>query len=393
MEVLDMTGFWSRLFVVFAVSVFVLPLFAADKNFIDYDENTYYHACERLMDANLSGYFVVTDVGANRSQFVSLNRLGASSAYVLATAKMDMRAQGIRELTFGRMPDGWLIADPYSPQKRVNVMSIERHESTVRFKFADVADVNQFEYHAVPHEDVGTIVGDILSPDGWILNMEAPYSAQYRFTRVKLDRTFEQVVSQSLKSLLADRSEAGRLGNGDHIITVEMKMPLTLDEASRLLGTEVVYPIQDRPGANTPSYRFAVANNLFSFLESIGRWTRLWQIAHIDAVPGSMLNKDLVDRIVSVVQASERSTETEAQVTVPKAKLQALENAITGTGEESSEPTTSAAIEALRNIGGNIGGGDIRAYDPKSLQARDQQHPRDLDEDRDGERDDHVGEK
>jgi len=407
-----MSGYWSRLFVMFALFVFVVPIFAADRNYTAYNESTYYHACERLLDANLTGYFIATDVTTARSEFVTLRRLGTTSAYVVASGKMDMPEEGIRELEPGRLPEGWLLGDPENHGKRVNILSIERENGAVRFNFADVADVNNFPYRAIPHEDVGLILGDILNPDGWILNMEAPYRAQYRFTRVKFDRTFEQVVSQSLKSILADRSEAGRLGTADHIVIVEMKMPLTLEEAQDVLNTDLVFPLQEqKPGTNMPTYRFAVGKNFYTLLESIGDWTRQWQVAHVDAIPGSILNPSLMERVIIGIRAGKSGTtartvpppnEGLSRTAAPPAPpvivgppkpagpdLNALEEAITGSlGEQElpQEPSTSAALAALNRIGGNIGGGQI---DPKSLQPpRNQQHPRNLDEDHENGHDD-----
>src|SRR5579872_2552738 len=107
-----MSGFWSRLFIIAAVAIFGFPLLAADKNYSDFDKSTYYHACERLLDSNLSGYYVVTDTMRNFSQLIHLRRLGTTSAYVISTGKFDMRAHGIRELEFGKLPQGWLIGDP-----------------------------------------------------------------------------------------------------------------------------------------------------------------------------------------------------------------------------------------------------------------------------------------
>src|SRR5665213_2169916 len=117
-----MSSLWSRFFLVCTVVGFTPTLFAADRNFTEYDESTYHNACERLLDADLSGYFVATNKNQKMSELVQLIRLGNSSAYIVATAKLNLGAEGIRELEFSRTADGWLVGDSVSPNKRVNIL-------------------------------------------------------------------------------------------------------------------------------------------------------------------------------------------------------------------------------------------------------------------------------
>ncbi|MGZ3723220.1 MAG: hypothetical protein ACXVA9_09835 [Bdellovibrionales bacterium] len=294
-----------RLFIIAAVLWFSFPLLAADRNFTEYEESSYYNACERLLEADLSGYFVATklDPEHKHSQVIQLRRLGTTSAYTVNVATMELASTGIRELQFNRGSEGWLIGDPASPGKRVNILTIDRAGGEIGFKFEDANDPLGVAYTGQPVEESGAIQGDILNPDQWIVDFEGLFSGEVQFTRIKLDKAFEQVVSQSLKSLLATRLDPGEAGVADFIITVETKKPLTIDEAEDILGAATVYPLDEVAGSNVPFYRFAVPINIYELLEYVGHWTRRWEVSHIDAVPARLINPEIVRAIVNRVRA------------------------------------------------------------------------------------------
>jgi hypothetical protein len=140
------------------------------------------------------------------------------------------------------------------------------------------------------------------------LRFQSPFDSEVQFTRVKLDKSFELAVSQSLKSLLASRLDPGENGIADYIVTVEMKKPLMPNEAEEVLGTQLIYPIDEVAGSNGPFYRFAVPKNIYELLESISAWTRHWEVAHIDAVPTRVLNDDLIRQILGKVKSAASPT-------------------------------------------------------------------------------------
>jgi len=352
-----MPGLESRALMLLTLLLFTVAVFAADKNFVkeEYNQDTYHNACERLLDANLSGFFVVKNLKTNGAQLVQLKRLGNNSAYIIANAKLDLGASGIRELEFSRTNYGWYIGDEAQPHKAVNVMSIQREGNGVKFTFQDVADAENFTYEANPNDQDIMAQGDILNPDELTLHFDRGMIADVHLTRVKLDRTFELIVSQSLKSLLATKVDPENDGGwNDYVIMVEMKMPLTVDEAEDVLGTKVIYPIATTSG-NEPAYRYAVPKSLFGLLESVGKWIRKSQIAHIDAVPASILDRNLVQKLANQVKrAAQNPPPAKGQEAggTSSASAQLRETSVGFGSQESPRPQEAESHEPSTIAGG-----------------------------------------
>lgn len=255
-----------------------------------------HHLCERLLDADLSGYYVVTDQKNGHSALIQLRRLGGSAAYTVSTAKLNLAAEGFRELQPERTALGWRI-DIAKPDRRVNVLSLEREGEDLAFHFEDTQDPAGETFSGLPIEDPSGVRGDILRPEAWTIHFGGALDADMRFTRVRFDRAFEVAVSQSLKSLLAERLESDGPGKVDYIIFVEMKKPMTMNEACQILGTEFTCAL-DTEDRDQRYYRFAVPKTVYEFLESVGGWTRHWEITHIDMVPARVLNSSLLSRVL-----------------------------------------------------------------------------------------------
>jgi hypothetical protein len=358
-----------RLFVLSAIVWFSAPLFAADRNFTEDDESTFHNACERLLEADLSGYFVATNAAEKYSQLVQLRRLGATSAYTISRASFELAPSGIRELEFVRTADGWKLGDPGKPDAQVNIVTILRDRSKIVFKFENANDPHGFPYEATPAEDLLAVQGDILHPDQWMVRFESAFAAEIKFTRVKLDRSFELAVSQPLKSLLATRLDDGDKGIGDYMILVQFKKPLMADEAEQVLGTKNLFPLDEN--SNGPYYRYAVPRDIFALLEDVGHWTRSWQVAHIDAVPMRLFD---LERIRS--QVARTGILQPAQPQIRERTLERVPSRTPRTAA-SREVLSSTALDELASLSHEVGPGPGRTtpHEPRDLDQRDDQVP------------------
>lgn len=287
----------------FAISVLGSPAFAVDSNFTapppdlgDDQSRARLNLCEQLLNADLSGHYVATNLTTGRSALVELRPLGSSRSFAIHTLRLNLPATGFRELEFERAQPGWLIDE--STGARVNILSWMRAGSELLFRF-ESSDDAEAVYLGMPLGDERSLQGDLLKPLSWTLRFRDGFESDVRFTRVVLDRAFETTASQSLKSQLATRlHDENSLGRPDSILVVEMKRPMTLEEACNVLETPAVCPLEpEDPGRDGRSYRFGVGLGVYGLLESMGHWVRHWEIVRVDILHLKLLSPDFMSRL------------------------------------------------------------------------------------------------
>lgn len=246
--------------------------------------------CERLLDADLSGIYQVTNLKTDQATLVQLRRLGSTAAYTVSSIRMHLPADGSGRLTFERTSPGWLVGDSSHPKARANVMSLERtNTGNLAFNFEDAQDASGNVYQGTP-KDTNAVVGNQILPDSWIIHLDNEVDADIRFTRLDLNGAFDGTVTRSLKSLLAERLDnEGSAGQMDYVFVIEMKHPMTAHDASQILDTPKAVAFDARD-LEAKSYRFAVTESVHDFLEQIGPWLRRWEIHRIDVLPSRLLN-------------------------------------------------------------------------------------------------------
>lgn len=399
-----------RIFVMASVLWFSVPAFAVDKALTsDLIPLSLYNECERLLDSDLSGHYVATTTFYKEkepreiSQLIQLRRLGSTAAYTVNIASMDLEPTGIRELYFVRTGNSWRIGDPARPDANVNIMTLARDEDRIIYRFENVSDRYGFFYDAIPATE-RPVDGDILHPNELNMDLISAFHGKVRLTRIKLDRAFEAVVSQALKSILATKMDPdSRDQSFNYLITVQMKSPLLTEEAAELLGDRNVFPLDAPPGGNLdgPFYRFAFPADVYKLLASVGGWTRSWKIAQIDAIPSHMVNPNLAQAITKHVQMQGRGeepaaithqAETQAEpqsvppekVTAP-ASVNAPAAAPTPVPQPPPRPEKSdrnQAIEHLQKLSGDVDQSERNGASSGKVESSTTHHPRNLDESR-----------
>ncbi|MBX3022256.1 MAG: hypothetical protein KF799_11340 [Bdellovibrionales bacterium] len=279
------------------------PAMAIDANLTGKGTSTHQHVCEQLLNADLSGYYVASNLNNGHSSLVQLRPLGSSGSYVISTVRINLPAEGFRQLEFERLPKGWLV-DPKS-DRRVSVMSIDRSDSEMLIRFEDTIDSDKDMLFAKPATREPSVRGNILKPDAFQLTLRNGTETEVRFTRLDLDRAMDSSFSMPLKSFLATRLNDEDSGDGDYVFTVETKRPMTTAEACELLQSKTICSLEHDEDPDQRYYKFAVAQSAHEFLESVGTWLRNWEVTRFDIQSLRGLSDPLKRRLVQNLRSDQ----------------------------------------------------------------------------------------
>lgn len=299
---------WTKLLLVIFTVCLPYRAFGASSN------------CERLilLDVDLSGHYVLNNLNTKQLSLVQLRRLGDTPAYTVSEFKLVEQGAG---LGFQRQTTGWNIGDEFHPERKVNVMNLQRDGDNVAFRFEDTTDVNGFYYLAKPDGE-GAIGGDILSPSH--LNMRFEHGIQYPFlmTRIQIDNVFNKALSEPMKLRLANRLNEPESAR-DSVIVVEFKRSMTSADAAEVLDASGVVPLEESSSSGSnqgQAMRFAVPFTLPQFLQVWPTWARRWEVARVDTVPLRQLHADLLQQVERIIDApatlsalEDRARTTQAQ--------------------------------------------------------------------------------
>lgn len=297
--------------------------FAADKNLGHEQKPERQIICEQLLAADLAGYYVVTDLSNQQAALIQLRPLGNSGSYTISTVRLNLNSGGLRNLEFERLPMGWLL--DREEDRRVSVMIIDRSGPEMAFRFEDAQDDTSRSIIGVPSEDIDSVRGDILRPDAFELKMRNGTSRTVLFTRVNLDPALDASMGMNLKSLIASRLDTEDAGPMDYIFSVEMKRPMTNEEACKILANDNVCAFDKETKPGQLYYKFAVIQNVYHFLEDAPRWIRNWEVDRIDVMPLGAVSEGMATRLIERIKYVQAGTP-------PQAKSEAVPKPTSGLG-------------------------------------------------------------
>lgn len=285
---------------IFLLSCLTFAAKAADLNLTG-DEGSTSPAiapCERLLDADLAGDYVVTNGRTQKSHLVRLRRLGAVNAYALSTLVLHLTRQG--ELVTDQADPNWGIDD--EGLNKVNILTLKHSDGEMGFRFEDsTAPEGAKVLHGRPINEARGFMGNVLRPDGFVVDVpNQDLGAELRFTRVNFDHQVSKFLSQSLKSVLASQLQpAGGYGPLDYYLVAEMLRPMRVGEACALLNTEYTCSLDVADNPDQGYYRFLIPRTLYSLLENVQFWMAQPDIGRLDIIPIQVLNADVVNKVVA----------------------------------------------------------------------------------------------